>query len=80
MKRLEGLPVKIKDTWLTDETGWRKVRTRTEGEFWQRVSGCLPDGVGDPESLIGYGMRFEFPAVLRPTTRPRRENVLGDSR
>jgi DNA (cytosine-5)-methyltransferase 1 len=48
---LAGLPLKIKDTWLTDETGWRKVRRRTDGVFWERVFGCIPDGVGDQESL-----------------------------
>jgi DNA (cytosine-5)-methyltransferase 1 len=48
---LAGLPVKIKDTWLTDETGWRKVRKRTDGVFWERVFGFIPDGVGDQESL-----------------------------
>jgi DNA (cytosine-5)-methyltransferase 1 len=49
---LLGLPTKIKDAWLTDETGWRKVRKRPEGPFWERVFGCVPEGVGDPESLL----------------------------
>jgi len=48
---LAGLPVKIKDTWLTDEAGWRKVGKRTDGVFWERVFGRIPDGVGDQESL-----------------------------
>jgi DNA (cytosine-5)-methyltransferase 1 len=49
---LAGLPSKIKDTWLKDETGWRKVHKWTEGAFWERVFGCVPDGVGDQESLL----------------------------
>ena len=48
---LAGLPIKIKDTWLTEETGWRKVRKRNDGVFWERVFGHIPDGVGDQESL-----------------------------
>jgi DNA (cytosine-5)-methyltransferase 1 len=52
---LSGLPTRIKDTWLTDEFGWRKVRKRINGAFWQRVVGCIPDGVGDPESLRQLG-------------------------
>lgn len=48
---LAGLPIKIKDTWLTHATGWRKVRKRRDGVFWERVFGCIPDGVGDQESL-----------------------------
>ena len=49
---LMGLPSKIKDSWLTHERGWRKVRKRPEGPFWERVFGCIPDGVGDRESLL----------------------------
>jgi DNA (cytosine-5)-methyltransferase 1 len=48
---LKGLPTKIRDAWLVDDLGWRRVRVQTQGEFWQRVFGCIPDGVGNPESL-----------------------------
>ena len=49
---LLGLPRKIKDTWLTDEASWRKVRKRPDGPFWDRVFGCVPEDIGDPESLL----------------------------
>ena len=48
---LKGLPTKIKDGWLSDDLGWRRVRNGNQGEFWLRVYGEIPDGVGDPESL-----------------------------
>jgi DNA (cytosine-5)-methyltransferase 1 len=48
---LSGLPTKIKDSWRTDAIGWRKVRRRTEGDFWRRVFGEVPDGVGDPYTI-----------------------------
>ena len=48
---LKGLPTKIKDTWVTDEVGWRKVHRLATGDFWERVFGCVPPGVGDEESL-----------------------------
>lgn len=48
---LAGLPTKIRETWVDDEVGWRKVRKPAEGAFWDRVFGFVPTGVGDPESL-----------------------------
>jgi DNA (cytosine-5)-methyltransferase 1 len=48
---LRGLPVTIKETWLTDEVGWRVVRNWPQGEFGKRIKDCRPDGIGDSESI-----------------------------
>lgn len=48
---LSGLPTKIKQTWDTDETGWRKVRTDAPGDFGIRAKALVPDGVGHAETL-----------------------------
>jgi DNA (cytosine-5)-methyltransferase 1 len=48
---LEGLPTKIRATWISDEVGWRKVRKPANGPFWDRVFDSIPPGVGDEETL-----------------------------
>ncbi|HEY0864559.1 MAG TPA: DNA cytosine methyltransferase [Lacunisphaera sp.] len=49
---LQGIPKKIKPTWLTDAQGWRKVRHDKSGDFWDRVRGMIPLGIGDPETKL----------------------------
>lgn len=48
---LGGLPITIKDTWLTDDEGWRVVRSWPGGSFGERAKGRRPEGVGDEESV-----------------------------
>jgi DNA (cytosine-5)-methyltransferase 1 len=48
---LLGLPTKIRDGWLSDADGWRLVKQRPTGDFWDRVFGSIPEGVGDPATL-----------------------------
>lgn len=45
-----GLP-KIHDAWLTDEQAWRKIRDIPRSPFATALSGRIPDGVGDPETI-----------------------------
>lgn len=48
---LSGLPRKLRDNWLTDETGWRTLRVRKRGRFWEKIYGDIPEGVGDDETM-----------------------------
>jgi DNA (cytosine-5)-methyltransferase 1 len=48
---LRGMPKKIKNNWLTDALGWRKVRVIKGNSFWDRVWETIPPGVGDPETI-----------------------------
>ncbi len=48
---LKGLPKKIRADWQDEEQGWRKVGTSFNGAFGARLSGVIPQGVGDAESI-----------------------------
>lgn len=51
---LKGLPTTIKDTWKTEELGWRCVRTQSNSYFWDRIQGNIPQGMGEKEALEKY--------------------------
>ncbi|WP_288498792.1 DNA cytosine methyltransferase [uncultured Acinetobacter sp.] len=53
---LKGLPLDIKPTWLKEPDSWQLVDKEKFGvdEFFQKVSGQIPIGVGDPFSLKKY--------------------------
>ena len=44
---LSGLPRKLRSTWISDDLGWRSLRSKRSGKFWQRVCGRRPHGIGD---------------------------------
>lgn len=46
---LAGLPKRLKETWLNDDKGWRKLRCKPLGNFWTKIHGSIPAGVGDSE-------------------------------
>jgi DNA (cytosine-5)-methyltransferase 1 len=48
---LAGLPRKLRPNWLSDESGWRTLRTKRAGKFWTKIYGCRPLGVGDEETV-----------------------------
>lgn len=50
---LVGLP-RIRSEWLGREDGWRGVEKLTGSRFNRRVSGIVPPGVGDAETLRRY--------------------------
>ncbi|WP_406665278.1 DNA cytosine methyltransferase [Gallaecimonas sp. GXIMD1310] len=54
-KALYGLPVEINPDWQTEEDGWRPYKLPTEeGHFFDRVSGVIPQGVGNSNALERY--------------------------
>ena len=48
---LEGLPSKVLPSWQKENEGWRISRCRGQGEFFSRLHGHVPSGVGDPVAL-----------------------------
>jgi DNA (cytosine-5)-methyltransferase 1 len=48
---LYGLPRVIKKEWQEEKQGWRRVKLDREGYYFNRLWGCIPDKVGDAESL-----------------------------
>lgn len=48
---LEGLPKKISPDWQDEKSSWRTVTRKKRGYFADRLTGVVPMGVGDPESL-----------------------------
>lgn len=54
---LRGLPQRIRSDWLTEARSWRVVAEAPQTEFWQRITGEIPDGVGDAEALRRYSTR-----------------------
>jgi len=53
---LKGLPQDIKPTWLKESDSWQSIDKEKFGiaEFFQKVAGQIPVGVGDPVSLGRY--------------------------
>lgn len=47
---LKGLPEEISPEWK-DKSAWAKAEKLSEGYFNDRVQGCIPEGVGNPEAL-----------------------------
>jgi DNA (cytosine-5)-methyltransferase 1 len=56
---LHGLPVDISDDWIDEASSWRRVAIRKAGHFFDRVTGVIPRGVGDPTTLARHGQRNE---------------------
>ncbi len=48
---LKGLPKKIRPEWQTEQQGWRKVGETHNGAFGNRLSVCIPEGIGDQEAI-----------------------------
>ena len=51
---LDGLPIHIQRDWLTEEQSWREIEKRAGSYYWERISGCIPNSVGDTESIYRY--------------------------
>jgi DNA (cytosine-5)-methyltransferase 1 len=50
---LVGLP-KIRSSWQEKEQSWRSVGQLPHTSYGERITACIPPGVGDPESLKRY--------------------------
>ena len=48
---LDGLPTRVNPDWQLESEGWRVSRIRGEGEYFSRLHGHVPRGVGDPVAL-----------------------------
>ncbi len=48
---LKGLPKKIDPESQSEEDGWRKIRIKPNGQFGKRLSGAIPENVGDPTAI-----------------------------
>jgi DNA (cytosine-5)-methyltransferase 1 len=48
---LTGLPKKLRKEWCDDDSGWRTLRAKPTGTFWEKMYGEIPDEVGDPETI-----------------------------
>jgi DNA (cytosine-5)-methyltransferase 1 len=51
---LSGLPLRLRDSWQTDENGWRSIRVKRRGRYWTSIYGDVPEGVGDKETLMKF--------------------------
>jgi DNA (cytosine-5)-methyltransferase 1 len=50
---LTSLP-RVRSTWQSASQAWRSVGDLGAGRFARRITGYVPDGVGDPEALRTY--------------------------
>lgn len=49
---LKGLPNKINPECQSEEDGWRKIRSKSNGGFGKRLRGVIPEGVGDTTAVL----------------------------
>ena len=61
---LRGLPEEISDTWLTEESGWQPLGSINEGTYWERVTGKIPEGVGDPLLVERYAAQKQVSGCM----------------
>lgn len=51
---LQGLPVKIRVDWQTEEQSWRRVRPVSTPYFSKYINGNIPEGMGNADALRRY--------------------------
>lgn len=61
---LEGLPVEIDPLWQSEESGWRKIDKLEISYYAERITGSIPEGVGDPRSVDRYLAQNEVSGCL----------------
>jgi DNA (cytosine-5)-methyltransferase 1 len=54
LKALHGLPTRIDCRWQAENQGWRKLESDLSGAFGLKVSGCIPEGLGNSQQLERY--------------------------
>jgi DNA (cytosine-5)-methyltransferase 1 len=68
---LSGLPKKLKETWLTDEDGWRTLRVKRTGDFWEKIYGDIPNGVGDAEATRRFAEENAVSGCISTKHKPK---------
>jgi DNA (cytosine-5)-methyltransferase 1 len=53
-RALRGLPTMVRSDWQTEEQGWRQIDRKLTGIFGGRISGVIPDKVGNQVSIDLY--------------------------
>lgn len=61
---LQGLPCDISPNWLTEDAGWQPIIRNGSTYFFQRVNGCIPNGVGDKKSVERYYAKKEVSGCM----------------
>lgn len=51
---LRGLPAEIQDDWISEESSWQEIQALPSSRFWSKITGEIPDGVGNPEAIQIY--------------------------
>ena len=61
---LDGLPTEIDSSWLTEQSGWRKVKKMSDSPFAISVIGRIPKMIGDPLSIDRYFKKNEVSGCM----------------
>jgi DNA (cytosine-5)-methyltransferase 1 len=61
---LQGLPTRIDCRWQTEELGWRPAKPCGGTHLADRITNCVPTGVGDPKLLERYLTKGEVSGCL----------------
>lgn len=60
---LAGLPA-VRSGWQEEAQGWRGTKPLPKSNYGKRIAGCIPPGMGDPESLRRYRENGEVSGCL----------------
>ncbi len=61
---LNGLPIEIDSSWLTEQSGWRNVRKMPESAFALSVADRIPKKIGDPLSIERFMEKSEVSGCM----------------
>lgn len=61
---LRGLPREIDPDWQAEKQGWQRVRHTWTGYYAKRLSGHIPENVGDPKALERLEVRGKVSGCL----------------
>lgn len=61
---LQGLPIDIDPNWQSEESGWQSFEATERNYFTERLTGNIPEGVGDPDSLEKHESKGQVSGCL----------------
>lgn len=61
---LRGLPEEISESWLSEESGWRPVENIDQGAYWERITGKIPEGIGNPLLIERYTVKKQVSGCM----------------